>query len=278
LLPVADIVDWFTTQVDHVPVIVSVAAALGVALLIPLYRAQRRDVLRLQAFMEREPDHPARDLAASEAALDRAEATLEELGAGTTETEAPASETEITPAEPVPAATRVTHERPALTRITMERAALQPHPRWRRFVARVTQPRVLIAIAAAALILGVGGIFVSEQLLSGNGGEPTRTGKVDKASVNVAVLNGTAITGLGGKVGGVVQENGYDLGTVTNTAPGVKETQVLYAPHQKKAAQKVARDLGIDPDTVKTLDREVRQEAGGDADVVVIAGEDRARP
>ena len=160
----------------------------------------------------------------------------------------------------------------------MERAALQPHPRWRRFVARVTQPRVLIAIAVAALILGVGGIFVSEQLLSGDGGEPPRAGKVDKASVSVAVLNGTAITGLGGKVGGVVQENGYELGTVTNTAPGVKETQVLYAPHQKKAAQKVAKDLGIDPDTVEPLDREVRREAGADADVVVIAGEDRARP
>jgi hypothetical protein len=159
----------------------------------------------------------------------------------------------------------------------MERAALEPHPRWRRFMARLTQPRILIAIGIVALAVGVGGIFVSEKLLSDGDGGPARSAKVDKSSVNVAVLNGTAITGLGGKVGGVVEENGYALGTVTNTAPGVKKTEVLYAPHNKKAAQKVAKDLGIDPHEISPLDREDRQAAGPDADVVVIAGEDRAR-
>jgi hypothetical protein len=246
-------------------------AAVGIALLTPLYRSQRRDVVRLRAWMERQPDHPAADIAASESLLDRAESELERLAG-------PATETSATPAAPVPAARRVTSERPALTRITMERAALEPHPRWRRFMARLTQPRILIAIGIVALAVGVGGIFVSEKLLSDGDGGPARSAKVDKSSVNVAVLNGTAITGLGGKVGGVVEENGYALGTVTNTAPGVKKTEVLYAPHNKKAAQKVAKDLGIDPDEVGPLDREDRQAAGPDADVVVIAGEDRARP
>ena len=70
----------------------------------------------------------------------------------------------------MPAATRVTHERPALERITMERAALVPHPRWRRFVARVTQPRVMVAIGAVALLLGGGAIYASQQLLSNDEG------------------------------------------------------------------------------------------------------------
>jgi hypothetical protein len=277
LLLTADIVDWFTREVDHLPSVLSVAAVLGLALLLPLYRAQRRDVLRLRAFMDADPGYPARDLAASEAALDEAEAELERLGLG------PATQTAVmepgtTPAEPVPAATRVTSERPALTRITMERAALAPYPRWRRFVGRVTQPRVLIAIAAAALLLGAGAIFVTERLLSDENGEQPRAGKIDKASVDVAVLNGTAITGLGGKVQAVVEENGYTIaGSTSTTTPGFKRTEVLYAPHNKAAAQKVAKDLGVDPGEVQLLDRGTRRQVSPDAEVVVIAGEDKAK-
>jgi hypothetical protein len=270
-LPTADIVDWFTNQVDHLPAVLSVTAAVGLALLTPLYRAQRRDVLRLRAFMEDQPDHPGRDLAASEAALDRAEAELERLGLG------PAAEPPAATTEAVPAATRVTSERPALSRITMERAALQPHPRWRRFVARVNQPRVLIAIGVAALLLGVGGIFVSEKLLSGNDEGQAKAGKIDKASVTVAVLNGTSVNALGQKVGAVVQENGYRLGNIGGITPGFKKTEVLYASDQRRAARKVAKDLGVDPHDVKPIDRAARQQAGTDADVVVIAGEDKAK-
>jgi hypothetical protein len=277
LLPAADIVDWFTSEVDHLPSVLSVAAVLGLALLLPLYRAQRRDVLRLRAFMDAEPDYPARDLAASEATLDETEAELERLGVSTV-SETAVMEPGTTPAEPVPAATRVTSERPALTRITMERAALAPHPRWRRFVARVTQPRVLISIAAAALLLGAGAIFVTERLLSDEDGEQPRAGKIDKASVDVAVLNGTAITGLGGKVQAVVEENGYAIaGPTSTTTPGFKRTEVLYEPHNKAAAQKVAKDLGVDPDEVRLLDRQTRRQVSTDAEVVVIAGEDKAK-
>ena len=46
-------------------------------LLLPLYFSQRRDLARLHAWMEREPGHPASDLAASEGLLDRAETELE---------------------------------------------------------------------------------------------------------------------------------------------------------------------------------------------------------
>ena len=138
--------------------------------------------------MEREPEHPAADVVASEALLDRAETELEEL-LGEAPAAAPAPATEVTPppapaaapAEaPVTAAQRVTAERPALERITMERAALQPHPRWRRFVGTITRPRWLVAIAVAAVVLGVAAIFGSELILEtgGEGGREPKAGAV----------------------------------------------------------------------------------------------------
>jgi hypothetical protein len=254
--------------IEQAPAVVSVIAAFGVALLVPLYLSQRRDVQRLREWMEREPDHPRADIAASEAILDRAEVELEELVG------------EPAPAEPatavISAATRVTHERPALERITMERAALAPHPRWRRFVGRVTQPRVLVTIGIAALVLGVAGIVASQEILSSGDGDQKGGGAVDRAEVSVAVLNGTSINGLAGAVGSEVEANGYHLGAVTNTTPGVGKTEVMFADGEKAAAQKVARDLGLEPGDVIEVDRDARLLAG-DADVVVIAGEDRAQ-
>jgi len=270
-LPAADIVDEITKGIDHVPAIVSVASALGILLLMPLYRSQRRDVLRLRGWMEREAEYPVRDLAASEAILDRTEAELERLGIGGAAQEPEPGTT------PVPAATRVASERPALTRITMERSALQPHPRWRRFVARATQRRVMLAVAVVALVAGAGAIVVSERLLSSDEAEQPKPARVNKATVDVAVLNGTSVNALGQKVGGAVQENGYELGTVTNTTPGFERTEVLFAKDQRRAARKVAKDLGVDADRVKPIDRESRQGAPG-ADVVVVAGEDKAQP
>lgn len=261
-----------TEVFDSAAGFVSLAALLAIALLLPLYLSQRRDVQRMRAWMERVPDHPVADIAASESMLDRAESELE----GLLGSEEPAAEGTVTPSTPLPAATRVTHERPALERITMERAALEPHPRWRRFLSRVAQPWVLVAIGVTALILGGASILLSEELLRDGGeGDGPRPGALDPAQVTVAVLNGTSVNGLAGNVGSDVESSGYELGSVTNTTPGFTETVVLYADGQKRAAQKVARDLGVNKKTVEPLDRETR-ELAGEADVVVIAGEDRA--
>lgn len=257
---------------DTVGGFIAAGAVLGLILLLPLYLSQRRDVKRLRALREADPDYAAENLSTSERRLDSAETELEEI-TGATAVAPP--EPGGTPAGGIPAATRVTHERPALERITMERAALAPHPRWRRFVARVTQPRVLIAIGVSALLLGGAAIYASEELLrdGGEGGGP-RAGAIDRADVTVAVLNGTSVNGLAGNVGSDVEASGYVLGPVSSTTPGVEKTAVLYADGQKRAAQKVARDLGVDKATVEPVDRETRRLAG-DADVVVIAGEDR---
>jgi hypothetical protein len=262
--------------IDSARGFVALAALVGIVLLLPLYLSQRRDVHRMRTWMDREPGHPAADIAASEAILDHAERELEDLlGPEEPAPAEPAPEPGMTPSTPAPAATRVTHERPALERITMERAALAPHPRWRRFVARTTQPRVLIAIGVGALVLGAAAIYASEELLRDGGDDGPRAGAIDRADVTVAVLNGTEVRGLAGNVGSDIESSGYVLGAVSATTPGVERTMVLYADGEKRAAQKVARDLGVDKETVEPVARETRRLAG-DADVVVIAGEDRA--
>ena len=262
--------------------LVSVAAAIGLLLVLPLYLSQRRDIHRLRAWMEREPDHPVEDVASSEAILDRAEAELEEL-TGETQAVAPGA-TEVqpspaTPATPIPAATRVTTERPALERITMERAALEPHPRWRRFAARVTQPRVLATIGVVGLLVGIGGIFASERLLSGDeDAEPTRAGAVNPGDVNVVVLNGTTAEGLAGLVADDLRAKDYSIpeGGITNARSTFDQTVVMFAPGNERAARKVARELDVT--AVQRINAETRRAVAGlEPDVVVIAGEDRAR-
>jgi hypothetical protein len=258
---------------DTVGGFIALGALVGLILLVPLYLSQRRDVKRLRGFMDADPDYADGDLEASEERLDAAETELEEV-TGATAVAVPEGRT---PPGEVPAATRVTHERPALERITMERAALQPHPRWRRFADRATQPRVLVAIGATALLLGAAAIFVSQALLSDDDGQAQRVGRVVPEDVNVAVLNGTSINGLAGKVADDVEAAGYNVVAITNTQPGFGRTEVLYEDGAKPAAAKVAKDLGVKEAT--PLDRDLREEAHtaseARVDVVVIAGEDR---
>jgi hypothetical protein len=249
----------------------ALASVLGLLLLLPLYLSQRRDVQRLRAFMETEPTHPAADTAASETLLDRAETELEEL-LGPSVEEVPA-----TGATPIPPVERVTAERPALERITMEREAVRPHPRWRQFVARVTRPRVLATIALSSVVLGVAAVVASEHLLSGpsGGGHERKPGAFDPSQVDVTALNGTAIPGLAAKVGDDVASNGFHLLGTDTTRGQIQQTVVQYAPGDQVAATRVAHALGVKP--VQPIDSATRRLAP-DADVVVIAGQDRVKP
>ncbi len=251
-----------TDVVDQAGALIAIAAGIGIVLLLPLYFSQRRDLKRLVDWMDREPEHPVADTASSEQILDRAEAELERLTG-----EQPA---EVT--EPSGAAARVTSERPALERVTMERAALLPHPRWRRFRDRVTQPKWLAAIAAGAVLLAVGGIFGSQLLLETDEGAP-KAARVDTSGVSVAVLNGTTVPGLGAKVGDDVKANDFALGAVTTFPEPVDQTVVLFEPGSERAARRLSAKLGAVP--VQPIDRQAQRLADG-ADLVVIAGQDRA--
>jgi hypothetical protein len=261
--------------ISDIPDYVSAAALFGTALLTPLYLSQHRDVVRLRELKEREPDHPLRDLAASEALMDRAEVELEEL---IQPTPLPPSERLRTGGlTPVPASTLTTSDRPALEQLTMEREALAPHPRWRRFAARVSQPRVLATLALAAVAIGVAALFASGKLLPGNepGSAGPKPGAIVPADVNVSVLNGTSLAGLAGRVGDDVERSGFQLGNVTNSRKQYQQTVVMYGPGEQKAATRVAHVLGVTP--VQPIDAQTRSLAPN-ADVVVIAGVDRTKP
>jgi hypothetical protein len=271
----ADLVPILYDAAHRMPDYVSVAAAVGCLFLVVLYLSQRRDLMRLRAWMALAPDHPAEDLARSEALLDRAETELEEVLGVEAPAEATPEPTLVAPPTPAPVSQPTTSERPALEQITTEREALLPHPRWRRFAARVVQPRVLGLIALGAVILGLAGIFGSDRLLNENGEttEQPKPGAVVPQDVTVAVLNGTSVPGLGAKVATDVQVNEFALGNVGNSRKEYDQTVVMYEKGQHRAAEKVADDLGVKP--VQPIDRQTQQEADG-ADVVVIAGRDRA--
>jgi hypothetical protein len=286
--------------IDNVGRYVAFAATLGILLLIPLYVSQRRDIARLRAWREREPDHPRADITASEALLDRAEAELQALlaerGEPVTVTAAPAATAaptapaapaaaapppaEATPAgpmTPIPPAQRVTGDRPALARITIERAALEPHPRWHRFARTLTTPRALALIALAAVLLAVGALAGSRALLDTGGGgssHPHRGGALVPAQVTVAVLNGTSEPGLGASVGERLRRKGFKEGTIATARRSYQQTVVMYGRGSKQAAERVAGVLGVTP--VQPIDRTTREIAGA-ADVVVIAGRDKAK-
>jgi len=280
MLIASNLVNVLVDVADRMPTYVSFAACVGFLFLLTLYLSQRRDLVRLQTWMAQAPDHPDGDLAASEALLDRAEAELEEILGVEGPQEAPLEPTVVaptTPAQTTGAAgtQQTTSERPALEQITTEREALLPHPGWHRFWGWVGQPRVLALIALGAVILGLGGIFASERLLNESGDTTTarKPGAIVPESVSVAVLNGTSVQGLAGKVASDVEVNDFSLGDVGTTRKEYDQTVVMYETGQRKAADKVARTLGVKP--IQPIDRQTQREAGG-AEVVVIAGKDRA--
>ncbi len=281
-------------SLHRIPDLISLAAFVGAILLLPLYLSQRRDVLRLRALREHAPDHPAKDIAASEALLDRAEVELEQVLVATGQFPAVALREpttdpgQITPLPPgerlqtgtmrVPAGVSPTSERPALEQLTMEREALLPHPRWRHFAVRVTQPRVLAVVGLAAVAIGVGALVASGALLGGGneaGARNAKPGAIAPADISVAVLNGTSTPGLAGREADNVTSSGFKLDTVTDTRKPYQQTVVMFGPGQQAAAGKVAHVLGVTP--VQPIDAETRGLAP-QADVVVIAGADRAKP
>jgi len=265
---------------SEVTAAIAAVSVLGIFLVLPLYLSQRRDVNRLRAWMKGEPGFAEADIAVSERRLDRAERELAHSYAergepvpGTVEFEAvrAASGSEGSGVSaPTPSSTGITGDRPAIAQVTMERSALEPHPRWKSFASRVTQPRWLAVIALVALALGAAGIIgVDRFLRDDESGTPAAT---DAAGIEVAVLNTTSASGIGGKVATQIEDAGFIRGEVGNIERDTSQTLVMYAADQERAAKRVAKELG--DVVVQRIDREVEDVAGG-AEVVIILGQDR---
>lgn len=232
----------------------SVGAAVGILLLLPLFVSQRRDVVRLRRWHELEPErgepvtgtHALPVLTAAPGSSDTGELT---------------------------AAERITAERPALARITAERARLAAEPAWKRLLRRLPEPRHPLMIAAGAFLAGAA-IFVGAAQIVERTNEEAPDPTAGRSEVTVAVVNGSEISGLAGNVGDDIEANGFTLGRVTSTPRSYSQTVVMFSPGNEQRARNVARVLGVKP--VQPIDRAANRISEG-ADVVVIAGEDRAR-
>lgn len=248
LLPLA--VDFSITELaTRAGAFAAVAASLGLLLVLPLYLTQRREVRRLLEWREREPERGEQDTLA--------------------QTLAPAPRgPQIGPLSP---ADRVTADRPALERITAERAAITSPSFWRRTIAR--GPRHPLVLSAAALLVAV--VVVAIVALTGPGGgeESGGQGGLDRAEVNVVVLNGSSKSGFAGKVADSLAAEGFSE-VRTGTTGTSRQTVVLFDRDRRREAKVIARQLGVD--VLQPLDRASRAVAP-DAAVVVVAGEDRAR-
>jgi hypothetical protein len=260
--------------------VVAAVSVVGILLLLPLYLSQRRDVRRLREWMDADLSYPATDIALSERRLDQAERDLEGAYAdrgepvpGTMEFEAVRAATATKSSVDSLEESLLTAERPALTQVTMERSALEPHPRWRQFVAKATQARWLAVIAVVALVAGVVGIVGVDRILRED--EPSGSAVTEPSGIEVAVLNTTSASGAAGRIAAQIEAAGFVRGDVGTIERQTDQTIVMYAPGQKRAANRVAAQL--EGAAVQQIDREV-QEAAPEADVVVILGQDRVAP
>jgi hypothetical protein len=173
----------------------------------------------------------------------------------------------MTPAE------RVTADRPALSRITAEHRALESPSFWRRLIAG--GPRHPIILSLVTLVLATLGVVIVAlviELGNGEGGGGT-TGST-RPPASVIVLNASSESGLANEVGDQIASKHFAVNRLGAAKEPSQQTIVYFDKGSRNAAETVAKDL--DTAVVQPFNDEVRSEADG-ADLVVIAGEDRAR-
>jgi hypothetical protein len=105
---------------------------------------------------------------------------------------------------------------------------------------------------------------------------------VNPASVTVAVLNGTATTGLAHRVALKLSSTGYREGTIATATDQTRtSTVVAYLPGFKRDAQAVAVSLKLRPSAVQPVDSASQAVAcpppnACNANVIVTVGSDLA--
>lgn len=140
----------------------------------------------------------------------------------------------------------------------------------------------LLAILFVVFLLVAGGVVYavtnsgdsSSGAKSGDGGNrKAAAAKVKPGEIEVAVLNGTSVTGLAATWGDKIEKKGFELGAVTNTNSTFEESVVMFEPGAKPEAKEVAERLNIKK--VQPMVAEVA-EVSNEAKVSVVVGEDNA--
>lgn len=268
--PLAGITDLL--DVKLLGALAGFAAFIGVAVLSFLTFSQARDLRRLREWAGSAPE---RDAGLQEATSTIAAERSEELRKIEEERR---RQDEARKAEERAAALRE-------ERRQRREAGMPEESRWGRIRTRVgarpggrqlPAPRYLALIVGAVIVLGGGVAFAALQVFGGDdGGGKNASAKSGPrpGEIEVAVLNGTAVSGLAGRFGDELERDGYQLGAVTNSTTSFTTSVVMFDRGHKPEARQVAKQLKIDEVTLMTPD--VAGSAAG-APVAVVVGEDRA--
>jgi hypothetical protein len=154
------------------------------------------------------------------------------------------------------------------------------------FGESLSRPALLVILFVVFLLIAGGVVYAvtnsgsdsgSGAKAAGNGGGNKKAGaaKVKPGEIEVAVLNGTAASGLAASWGAKIEEKGFELGAITNTNSTFEESVVMFEPGAKPEAKEVAERLGIKH--VEAMVPEV-SEVSNEAKVSLIVGEDNAPP
>ena len=138
----------------------------------------------------------------------------------------------------------------------------------------------LLAVLFVVFVLVVGGVAYA--VLNNGGGETKGAGghtakqaahKVKPGEIEVAVLNGTSVSGLAATWGDKVEEKGFELGAVTNSESEFEDSVVMFERGSKPEAKEVAKRLQIVK--VQPMTPEVAG-VSNQAKVSIVVGEDNA--
>ena len=142
--------------------------------------------------------------------------------------------------------------------------------------SRLGDPRYLVGLFVV-LVLIAGGVAYAVTR-GGDEGSGGKSGKqashaLKPSEIEVTVLNGTAVEGLAGTYGNMVEQRGYQLGAVTNSRSSFSESVVMFQSGEGAAAHRVADSLEIS--RVQPMTSEIASLSAG-APVAVVVGEDNA--
>jgi hypothetical protein len=142
--------------------------------------------------------------------------------------------------------------------------------------SRLGEPRYLVAIFAVLVLVAGGVAFAvlggSDDGGGGKGGKRASR-SLTPSEIEVTVLNGTAVDGLAGTYGDMVERKGFRLGAVTNSRSSYTDSVVMFSQGNGREAHRVADSLQIS--RVRPMTTEIASLSAG-APVAVVIGEDNA--
>jgi LytR cell envelope-related transcriptional attenuator len=254
--------------IERIGSFAGLASFLGLAIFALLSFAHGRDIRRLRDWAGSAPEREAERMAQTQnIAAQRAE-ELRELEEARTSEHAAVEQREVR-------RQRREEGLPELTRGERFRE------RFSGFGETLSRPALLIVLFVV-FVLVVGGVAYavlnkggSDSKSSGGSGSGKQVAakKVKPGEIEVAVLNGTSVTGLAATWGDKIENKGFEVGAVTNTNSTFEDSVVMFEPGSKPEAKEVAEKLQFKK--VQPMTAEVK-EVSNNANVSVVVGEDNA--